>query len=416
MIYQIKRIHIDAGGAGSVFLNYPHDTSDLYFWTFPDDMSSSAVGSVESGISAGLILKIGESEYRFKNAYVGGYTVFVARKSVLKTVARQKLGAAFPLASLLESLTEISRICEDLSVEADRSLRAPEAEGKMILPPASQRAGSILGFDAYGNPAVGKKIPQVQDLFSQETRIEGMILQAENAAAQAKNSENLARQFANEAEVSTREAEAHAERAMKSQDNAEAVLGDVKSAGATALNDITNLKQESLDALDGRGNAILDRAEGAAAETEEDRQAVQDLVNSLNLTNVDLQQKLCFLACAVKTVTEHKNTVVAVYEVVVPARDLVVSLAETTQANTEVVTAKASQVSNDLAIVVRSTQQTVENAESAQSSADYIKSNEEAFGLGTAYVGACRLIGIPPYDEWEQLAFAAVGTWHKQTI
>lgn len=92
--------------------------------------------------------------------------VFVFRRSLLKTAAEQTSLDAIPLAAMLAELEELRRCAEDAKVEAEKALRVPEDDQDTThFTDRETRAGQIAGFDDRGNPAVGKAVRQIQEIY-----------------------------------------------------------------------------------------------------------------------------------------------------------------------------------------------------------------------------------------------------------
>lgn len=168
--YKVQRVYVSAGTSETLSVDYEHSPDELYFWAFPENSLTAGTtvssGTVESWIQAGKCVQTDETTYTFSGAFDCGYTVFVARKSEVETEPKQEPYAAFPLASLLVAISEISKCIENDAQEILRAMRSPEPDGTMILPLCETRKGRVLGFDNYGNPVCGiENIPDLNDFY-----------------------------------------------------------------------------------------------------------------------------------------------------------------------------------------------------------------------------------------------------------
>lgn len=188
-MYLIKRVYVSAGTSADLVVDWEHTVEELYFWAFPDDFLQTSVqaesGTVESWIQAGKCTQLTRDTYRFKGGFVCGYTVFIARKSDVSTEPKLELGAAFPLASLIQAIGELTKRAEEDAQEILRALRVPEAEGKMIVPMKEVRAGKILAFDKYGNPIVGlRELEEISGLLEEIERLKSYFTEQLRIALQ----------------------------------------------------------------------------------------------------------------------------------------------------------------------------------------------------------------------------------------
>lgn len=243
--YKLNRVHVGAGTTASLTINYDYKLEELYFWAFPDSGESFSTGTVESWIDAGKCIHLGDGMFQFSGAFDHGYTVFLARSSQSTTTPRQRPFAAFPLATLIAAICEVQRCIEDESVEILRSLRSPEAEGTMILPIKEVRAGKLLGFDEFGNPTIGTRCKQVQELFNSQATCEEAVALAQRYAEAAKSEAGVAKSLLAVISDDCEDAEIHKEEALSYASEALGYLQQVSEITKTVIDQVQSLVNQS---------------------------------------------------------------------------------------------------------------------------------------------------------------------------
>ena len=297
--YKVQRVYVSAGTSETLAVEYEHTPDELYFWAFPDALQNASEineGSIESWINAGKCIATGVGEYKFFGAFDCGYTVFVARKSEADTEPEQKPNAPFPLASLLKAIMELKKRSQEDAEEILRALRSPEADSKMILPTASQRAGKLFGFNDDGDPAIGKECRQFAQMMEAQINCESYVEQA--------------KQYANNAEEHKKTVSWLADQARESRDETEELAGESK---AYALEAQTWRDKTAVVGMNAISKVELSkgRAEQAAEEAKEAAARAEQAMNSAASGAVYLDQKLCYVGCAAKQAKEAREAIEA---------------------------------------------------------------------------------------------------------
>lgn len=148
-------------------LDWFDEAEELYFvWAF--GLGVYEPMDYKTAVDAGVVTVSGRTVTlkRLVKDEEDARKVFVFRRSLLKTVAEQTSLDAIPLAAMLAELEELRRCAEDAKVEAEKALRVPEDDQDTThFTDRETRAGQIAGFDDRGNPAVGKGVRQIQEIY-----------------------------------------------------------------------------------------------------------------------------------------------------------------------------------------------------------------------------------------------------------
>lgn len=86
-------------------------------------------------------------------ALAAGYTLTIQRNVPLTQLLDYTQSDSFPAESHEQGLDKLTMQVQQVDTKATGALRVPELAGVPLLPSAAGRAGTILGFDAFGNPA-----------------------------------------------------------------------------------------------------------------------------------------------------------------------------------------------------------------------------------------------------------------------
>lgn len=308
--YKIHRVYVSAGTTETLTVDYEHTTNELYFWAFPDTAEGQEKhieeGSIESWMNAGKCICIGDGQYRFFGAFTCGYTVFVARKSDADTIPEQKPYGAFPLASLIQSIGELIKRVEEDATEILRALRAPEADGKMILPMKNRRAGKILGFNDAGFPTVGEDCKQVSELFDAQKNCASYVEQAALKAQESANHADYAQRCAREAGDSATESDKHADDALRYAQEALSSLQKIGDQAHKAIEEINRVAGEVSLGIDGELRDVESNVSEDAALTKELVQRAEEIYQSLSALKENYSGLQCFISCAAKHVENNR--------------------------------------------------------------------------------------------------------------
>lgn len=308
-MYRIRQVYVSAGASETLTLDYEHSQSELYFWAFPDDENSNSEienGSIESWMNAGKCICIGDGQYRFFGAFTCGYTVFVARKSEADTIPQQKPYNAFPLASLIQSIGELIKRVEEDATEILRALRAPESDGKMILPMKKRRAGKVLGFDENGFPTVGEDCEQVAELLEAQKNCASYVQQAALNAQEASNHADSAQQYAREAGDSATEADEFADDAHLYAQEALGALQKIGDQAQKAIEENKRVSGEVSSEIDGTLRDVESNVNEDAERAAEYVARVEEIYQSLSSLKESYGTLQCFIACAAKHVENNR--------------------------------------------------------------------------------------------------------------
>lgn len=155
------------GDSITATLDWFNEAEELYFvWAF--GLGVYEPMDYRTAVDAGAVTVSGKTVTlkRLVKDEADARTVFVFRRSLLTTAAEQTSLDAIPLAAMLAELEELRRCAEDAKVEAQKALRVPETDQDTThFTDRETRAGQIAGFDDRGNPAVGKAVRQIQEIF-----------------------------------------------------------------------------------------------------------------------------------------------------------------------------------------------------------------------------------------------------------
>ncbi|MBE6401334.1 MAG: hypothetical protein E7037_04810 [Verrucomicrobia bacterium] len=308
--YKIHRVYVSAGTTETLTVDYEHTTNELYFWAFPDTAEGQEKhieeGCIESWMNAGKCICIGDGQYRFFGAFTCGYTVFVARKSDADTIPEQKPYGAFPLASLIQSIGELIKRVEEDATEILRALRAPEADGKMILPMKNRRAGKILGFNDAGFPTVGEDCKQISELFDAQKNCASYVEQAALEAQESANHADYAQRYAREAGDSATESDKHADDAHRYAQEALGSLQKIGDQAHKAIEEINRVAGEVSSGIDGELRDVESNVSEDAAITKELVQRTEEIYQSLSALKENYSGLQCFISCAAKHVENNR--------------------------------------------------------------------------------------------------------------
>ena len=155
------------GDSITATLDWFNEAEELYFvWAF--GLGVYEPMDYKTAVDAGVVAVSGRTVTlkRLVKDEEDARKVFVFRRTLLKTAAEQTSLDAIPLAAMLEELEELRRSAEDAKVEAQKALRVPETDQDTThFTDRETRAGQIAGFDDRGNPAVGKAVRQIQEIY-----------------------------------------------------------------------------------------------------------------------------------------------------------------------------------------------------------------------------------------------------------
>lgn len=155
------------GDSITATLDWFNEAEELYFvWAF--GLGVYEPMDYKTAVDAGAVTVSGRTVTlkRLVKDEEDARKVFVFRRSLLKTAAEQTSLDAIPLAAMLAELEELRRCAEDAKVEAEKALRVPEDDQDTThFTDRETRAGQIAGFDDRGNPAVGKAVRQIKEIY-----------------------------------------------------------------------------------------------------------------------------------------------------------------------------------------------------------------------------------------------------------
>lgn len=83
-----------------------------------------------------------------------GYTLTIQRNVPLTQLLDYTQSDAFPAESHESGLDKLTMALQQVDTKANGAIRVPEVAGVPLLPSAASRAGTVLAFDALGNPAL----------------------------------------------------------------------------------------------------------------------------------------------------------------------------------------------------------------------------------------------------------------------
>lgn len=134
-------------------------TTGPFTVTFPFLESShlAVTHTDSSGVDTDLVLNVdytvAGTNISTTVAYPAGGTITIDRDIAITQELDLRDGDEFPADSVEDALDKLTMILQQISVEAGRTLRAPEITADFPeLPAAADRALRLLGFDANGDP------------------------------------------------------------------------------------------------------------------------------------------------------------------------------------------------------------------------------------------------------------------------
>jgi hypothetical protein len=139
----------------------------------PDGVSVSGVGE-----SAGGTVTLPE-------APAAGRTLTLFRDMAIERTGDFETAGAFRASAINAELDRLTMLVQQVEALAGQAVkRAPEdADTALVLPPAGERAGQLLGFDAGGLPALTQAAGPLTTAAGERARVDLMAVRARQAAA-----------------------------------------------------------------------------------------------------------------------------------------------------------------------------------------------------------------------------------------